>query len=319
MLTLQHSLITLLSLDGDIEKFKQIIPYVLLPDAIRRYTGARQTSHFEENSNKSDISWLQYPLDLKTMNKENQALLTKSHLADNIRPCCIGENTIIPAFEKYNKHLPLIYYSGVKMHLTQDFIYDDFIRQHIDCSKKYDNIFVINGNTVDDKEIRHFITEIEEDGIAILARWIYNKLGIKANQQWFDENVHDVIAKVYSQDLTIGTYSYMKIRKDIDEAITTQDWTKVHFNKTIKLGDYTLMYNKVLNLMNEIEMDLNFRTYKVVGTVRNNNKIVAVDILKCNGKTQRIQVDKFKRILSTNNNVFVTNAKLSSDNRLLIS
>lgn len=131
--------------------------------------------------------------------------------------------------------------------------------------------------------------------------------------------MHDVIAKVYSQDLTIGTYSYMKIRKDIDEAITTQDWTKVHFNKTIKLGDYTLMYNKVLNLMNEIEMDLNFRTYKVVGTVRNNNKIVAVDILKCNGKTQRIQVDKFKRILSTNNNVFVTNAKLSSDNRLLIS
>ena len=79
------------------------------------------------------------------------------------------------------------------------------------------------------------------------------------------------------------------------------------------------MYNKVLNLMNEIEMDLNFRTYKVVGTVRNNNKIVAVDILKCNGKTHRIQVDKFKRILSTNNNVFVTNAKLSSDNRLLIS
>ena len=69
----------------------------------------------------------------------------------------------------------------------------------------------------------------------------------------------------------------------------------------------------------EIEMDLNFRTYKVVGTIRNNNRIVAVDLLKCNGETQRVQVDKFKRILATNNNVFITNAKLSSDNRLLIS
>ena len=205
------------------------------------------------------------------------------------------------------------------MHLTQDFIYDNFIREHINCSKKYENIFVIGGNTVDDKEVRHSITEIEEDGIAILARWIYNKFGIKANQQWFDENVHNVISKVYSKDLTDGTYTYMKIRSDINDAITSQDWTKVHFNKTIKLDDYTLMYNKVLTLMNEIEMDLNFRTYKVVGTIRNNNKIVAVDLLKCNGETQRVQVDKFKRMLTTNNNVFITNAKLSSDSRLLIS
>lgn len=46
MLTLQHSLVTFLALDEDIDRFRFIVAYDLLPDAIRRYTGARQTSHF---------------------------------------------------------------------------------------------------------------------------------------------------------------------------------------------------------------------------------------------------------------------------------
>lgn len=70
MLTLQHSLVTFLALDGDIERFRFIVAYDLLPDAIRRYTEARQTSHFEINSTGTDVSFMKFPLDLKILQKK---------------------------------------------------------------------------------------------------------------------------------------------------------------------------------------------------------------------------------------------------------
>lgn len=54
MITLQHSLVYLSALakDGlaDLEKFKKGIPWTLLPDALRCYTGNREYTHFEESS-----------------------------------------------------------------------------------------------------------------------------------------------------------------------------------------------------------------------------------------------------------------------------
>ena len=47
MITLQHSLATLFAYRGDVKAFEKEIPYVLVPDAIRRYCGPRQYSHFE--------------------------------------------------------------------------------------------------------------------------------------------------------------------------------------------------------------------------------------------------------------------------------
>lgn len=320
MLTIQHSLITLLILDGDMEKFRSVIPYVLLPDAIRCYTGARQLSHFEVNSDNSDVSWMQFPLDLKTLNKENVHEVVKSHLADNIKSCCIGETTMIPTFLKYNKHLPLIYHTGVELHLTQDFEYDDFIRNHIDCSKKYDDIFTVNGNTFNGKDVRRIIAEVEEDGVAILEQWIYSKYHIGANQEWFKENVYNVICKVYSKELADNTYKYMKIRDDIEVAIHSQDWHSVKYNKTINAEDYIKMYHNVIRKSYELMCNLNFRTYKVVGKIKNGNNTVALDLLKCNGEVQRVSIDKLKNIMINNaQNVFILNAKISTDNKLLTS
>lgn len=317
MLTLQHSLITLISVDGDTEKFRDIISYILIPDAIRYYTGARQISHFEENSDKYDVSWMKFPVNLKKLDRQTQI---ESHLANNIKDCCIGETTIIPAFDKCNEHLPLVYYTGVKLHLTQDFIYDSFIRSYIDCSKKYDNIFIYGKKTLNGKEVKHLITEIEEDGIAILAKWVYEQYNIRANQQWFKENVYDVISRIYSKELADSTYKYMKIREDINDAITTQNWNNVRYNGAIDTGDYLRMYRDILRQTYDTLCDLNFRTYKIIGKVKKDNKTVAVDLLKCNGSVQRVNIDKLKKIMKNNiQNVFIQNAKLTSNNRLIIT
>lgn len=70
MITLQHSLITLFANNGNEKEFDKEISYVLLPDAIRKYCGQRQYSHFEINLQTRDVSWIQYPVDLKQLNKE---------------------------------------------------------------------------------------------------------------------------------------------------------------------------------------------------------------------------------------------------------
>ena len=227
---------------------------------------------------------------------------------------------MIPTFLKYNKHLPLVYHTGVELHLTQDFEYDDFIRNHIDCSKKYDDIFTVNGNTFNGKDVRRIIAEVEEDGVAILEQWIYSKYHIGANQEWFKENVYDVICKVYSKELADNTYKYMKIRDDIEAAIHSQDWHSVKYNKAINAEDYIKMYHNVIRKSYEPMCNLNFRTYKVIGKIKNGNNTVALDLLKCNGEVQRVSIDKLKNIMINNaQNVFILNAKISTDNRLLTS
>lgn len=177
MLTLQHSLVTFLALDGDIERFRFIVAYDLLPDAIRRYTGARQTSHFEINSTETDVSFMKFPLDLKNLTKETSEKI-EGHLAGDIKPCCIGETTQLHVFDQWNKHLPIQYYCGIRMHLIQDYFYDEFIRKIIDCNDKYNDKFIYNGKSVDGATVRKYVADIEEDGFCILAKEIYDKYGV---------------------------------------------------------------------------------------------------------------------------------------------
>ena len=74
MNTLQHTLITLLGYgfnknkkhmkqhtNESINKLEEEIPDVLLADALRRYLGPRQYTHFEKSADGLDTSWLKFP------------------------------------------------------------------------------------------------------------------------------------------------------------------------------------------------------------------------------------------------------------------
>lgn len=317
MLTLQHSLVTLLSVEGNIQKFRDEIAYVLLPDAIRRYTGARQLSHFECNPSNGITSWLRYPLNLKELSKENINEYIDSCLSPNITPCCIGETTQIEEFFRHNKHLPILYYLSVQKHLIQDFIYDDFIRSIINTSDKYDGIFYFKGNKLDSTEVRKVITDIEEDGFAILARIIYEKYKICVNQDWFRDNVYEVLLKVYSKDLADGTYNYMKIREDINNAITTHNWKLVKSTSGVDISNYNKMYSDVIDRCKQISNMLNMKTYECVQKNRDSSLAIKSYILRdCTGEHIIISPDKLKFYVM-NNSINCINLGLTKDNRLI--
>lgn len=312
MLTLQHSLVTFLALDGDIDRFRFIVAYDLLPDAIRRYTGARQTSHFEINSTGTDVSFMKFPLDLKNLTKETSEKI-EGHLAGDIKPCCIGETTQLHVFDQWNKHLPIQYYCGIRMHLIQDYFYDEFIRNIIDCSDKYNDKFIYNGKSIDGTTVRKYVADIEEDGFCILAKEIYDKCGVVTDQAWFDRNVRDIIKTVYSDDLATGTYNYMKIKPEINRVIQTQDWRKCRLHKIANISGYRAMYSVVHKNCSDIAQYLDRHTCKIIKV---DGDLVFVQYK--DGKQSMYKKDTFK-LMMKQNRVLVSNAKLSSDNRLLIS
>lgn len=116
--------------------------YVLLPDAVRAYSGPRPYSHFERSSDGKDVSYWAFPTDVKGYTKEfiQADIKEYAHLAE-IKPCAIGEDTDINAFYARNKHLPETMFTGIEMHLKQDIVFDKFIRDEIDCSNKYSDVF----------------------------------------------------------------------------------------------------------------------------------------------------------------------------------
>ena len=253
MITLQHTLVTLLGLRGNERKLDEEVQYVLLPDAIRRYCGPRQYSHFEKSHDGKDISWMKYPVNLKTLSKEEVERLPK-HIVSEIKSCVLGETTSIESFEEHNTHLSPLYFAGAKKHLTQDFIFDRFIREKIDCSKMYEDKFEFNGQSLDGKGVRGVIADIENHGMYVLAYMVNKAYGITANQEWFDKHVKARLDEEYSQDLSDGTYRFMKIPDVINERITNGDWS--HLNEgPLPLQDYIKLYEEVVKEMPVIDFE----------------------------------------------------------------
>ena len=262
MVSLQHTLCYLLSCGGDMNKFRKGIAYCLLPDGIRAYLGPRAYSHFEQNPENNDISWYKYPSDLKTLTKE-KANLQDMHLAYTLKNSCLGEPSHVDKFVQKNLHLDYDYFQGVLTHLIQDYIFDDWVRSKIDCSKQYgpDEEFIFYGKTYKGEEIRNVIVNLEFYGFHYLSYLIHELYGIVPNQEWFYENVYKVLRKNYSKDLALKTYKYMKIPEKINEKITNLDWSDL--NVDVINEEYRDLYDQVI--MYSIDTHRFFRDYYELG------------------------------------------------------
>lgn len=246
MLSMQH--IMCAELHGARSNNNQYMAAVVYPDAIRAYSGPRQYSHFEKASDGTgDSSYWKLPADMKAGKEAVQASIASGgHMSYSVKPAAIGELTDYEAFRRHNGHLPDAMYAGVSDHLKQDMAFDDFIREKIDCSGKYEDRYRLpNGSECDGRLTRAYISQIEQHGIYVLAHELYEKKGITADQAWFESRVKPVLNEQYGPELAEKTYSFMKISPEINGLIQAHDWSKLN-DGPLPLKDYQELYGRVL-------------------------------------------------------------------------
>ena len=253
MITLQHALVTLLAFDGNIEKFEKQIPYILFPDAIRKYTGNRSCSHFEQDIDGKDVSWIKFPTEIKELDKIKTKKLEKYKSKNLSKGVLCGKNDI-EMFEKTNLHLNKNQFYGIKKHLIQDDIFDDFIREKIDTTENEKGLFKFKQQELTGKEVRDLILDIENYGVYLLASIIYIKYGITTDQKWFDTHVRDILKEEYPEELAESTYAYMKIPKKYNKLIVEHKGRQLQEGK-LDFLEYLNMYKKIAQEMRKIDKD----------------------------------------------------------------
>lgn len=242
MITKQHAAITLmaLALEGREQEFRKLIPWVLLPDAIRGYIPPRQASHFEKTSDGKDISWMYFPSSeqLKKLTKENAKEMIGFYQAKT-PPCVIGELTHLPTFDYMN--VGHEFYHALRAHLRQDCILDAVLRDElVDVKERFLDVFTIkhSGKRINGKELRTQLALFEELGFIKLVGMVFDSTGILLDSDWFEENVYEPLKEAYPTDLAENTYRYMIISDEDNERLNQLEFTLTEEEKaSVKIAD----------------------------------------------------------------------------------
>ena len=206
------------------EEFQREVPFVVLPDGIRAYSGPRPVSHFEKTPDGNHVSYMRFPNEevLKNLTKESYKELVDFHYADGYLPCVIGEKTDIREFDRRNfghRH-----YHALRVHMFQDAILDEVLREElIDASLRFQDIFTVRHDTsvkIDGKELRKQVAEFERIGFIMLAGIVYERTGTVMNNAWFTNMVEPALHKAYSDELAANTFKYMKLDDETNARIT---------------------------------------------------------------------------------------------------
>ena len=219
------------------EEFQNEVPFVVLPDGIRAYSGPRPISHFEKTPDGNDISYMTFPSEevLKTLSKESFKKDVEFKHAEGYLPCVIGEKTDIREFDYHNfghKH-----YHALRVHMFQDAILDEILREDlIDASLRFQDIYVVRHDTsikIDGKELRRQVAEFESIGFIMLAGFVYERTGVLMNNDWFNSVVEPALHKAYPEDLANNTFRYMALNEETNARITNLQFALTDEDKAL--------------------------------------------------------------------------------------
>lgn len=250
MLILQHVLCTMKEI---VHPSTRLIAATMYPDAVRAYTGHREYSHFEKSANGDFSYYMAYPNDLHTDGATIKAAIdaTKQDIS-LVCACAVGEKTDMQAFLLNNKDLDVELKRGIAYHLLQDMAFDDFIRDVIDCSGKYNDTFSFQGKIMNGAEVRALINQISQHGMYVLARDLYERKGLVINQTWLQNHLRPIMEKEFSADLMTKTYKYMVIEPRIEELISARDWSELD-KGPVSLQAYEDLYADVGRRMKDYQ------------------------------------------------------------------
>lgn len=206
-----------------LDEFQREVPFVVLPDGIRAYSGPRPVSHFEKTPDGNGVSYMSFPSAgvLKELTKEKFKEEVDFKLAEGYLPCVIGEKTDIREFDRHN--FAHQHYHALRIHMFQDAILDEVLREElIDASLRFQDIFTVRHDTsvkMDGKELRKQVAEFERIGFIMLAGIVYERTGVLMNNGWFNTVVEPALQRAYSTELAANTFKYMHLDDETNARI----------------------------------------------------------------------------------------------------
>lgn len=236
MITRQHTAISFMahSSKGSIQTFKQEIPWILLPDGIRAYSGPRQMSHFEQLPDATDTAWMIFPdeVTLRKLSKDTFEEKVRCYLPDGYPKCVIGEDTDLNMFDV--KNYGNRHYHALRMHMVQDIILDNVLRDKlVSVSGRFKDKFTVmwNHQEIDGATLRTQVAMFENLGFIHLAGKVFERTGRVLNNKWFEEYVLEPLCAAYPEDLAQNTFKYMRLSDEDDARITAMEFELTEADK----------------------------------------------------------------------------------------
>ena len=210
MIALEHIALYVMAIfnKGGLNEMSEVltnqVSWLVLPDVLSQFYGARQIFHFEQNMNKTDSSWVVFPKPgvLKEMSKKGCMNMMDFHIANNSSS---PRKIQLGLFDEKNYFHP--YFNQLRTHLIQDIIFDDLIQKKEELENQ--------GLTYDEFRFLH------------LAGRVYQQSGILLNQRWLDQNVFVAFLTNYSEELAEASYSLVKLPNFVEKCINNLEFASM--------------------------------------------------------------------------------------------
>lgn len=207
---------------------------IIINDSIRCWVPDRALGHFTINPDTNEVSWMTFPsIPVKEWNEDVLKNIL-SYSAGKPGTACVDEDTVLTEFWKHNN--PVTQNHHIYMHLVQDELYDRFVRNFIDVSRRYEDVFVFQDKEYSGDDLRGkgmarwnddgLLNQLDAQFYVRLAKLYYERTSILANRQWIEEIMKPAIFRAYHPDLAEKTVKFISINDLAEEIISSKDFDR---------------------------------------------------------------------------------------------
>ena len=201
---------------------------LMINDAVRCWSGNREYTHFTVNPLTRQVSWCYFPTEqVKKWTKELVASQMVKYSYGKPGKAVVDEATIPAEMWRHNDKTPQnrMFY----LHLIQDQTYDRFVRSVIDVSRRYDDVYVFDGQEYTGAQIRGegmerwskgLLSELDDQFYVRLAKRYYDYTRVKANRVWIERVMVRAINAAYSPELAEATVKFVSLSDKVNQLIT---------------------------------------------------------------------------------------------------
>lgn len=204
----------------------QTAAVVTTNDSMRCWSKAREYSHFTVNPQTGAVSWCMFPLmPIKEWTKE---IVEKMPKISYGKPgsAIVDEATIPEEMWKHNERTPqneLLF-----LHLVQDCVYDRFVRSVIDTSRRYEDVYVFDGQELSGAQVRGqglerwtkgILSELDDQFFVRLSKRFFQYTGVRTDKDWIQNVMCRAIHEAYSDELAEATVKFVSLSDKANELI----------------------------------------------------------------------------------------------------